>query len=86
MLPAKEIRIRLNAEDARQISSSKHIAKACLFPNIFAYDIYSGDALVGFAMLKMFEEHSFFLWNFAIDDALQGKGYGEKALQALILF
>lgn len=47
--------------------------------------IYSGDVMVGFAMLEIDpEKNDFFLWRFMIDERHQGKGYGRAALRQII--
>lgn len=60
------------------------IEQALTDPDILSYDIWDGDARVGFAMLCPFEGNGFFLWNFAIDSAYQNQHYGQRALRELL--
>ena len=49
-----------------------------------AFDIYDGEAMVGFAMFCQYPEGTFFLWNYAIDAAYQNRGLGKRALRELL--
>ena len=49
-----------------------------------AFDIYTDELLIGFAMVKKFDKGAYFLWNYAIDYKFQNKSYGAKALVAFI--
>lgn len=51
-------------------------------------DNYMNHHLIGYAMLRKYEEDinkgsSYFLWNYAIDYKYQNHGYGTNALQEL---
>lgn len=53
------------------------------------FAIYSGDAMVGFAMIAWDEENDdpddkYWLWRFMIDEGMQRKGYGYMALEQII--
>lgn len=49
-----------------------------------AFDIWEEKQLVGFAMLRKFQEGEWFLWEYMIAGEQQGRGYGRKALRELI--
>jgi len=51
-----------------------------------AFDIYSGAFLIGFAMVRKYDEGAYFLWNYAIDYQYQNQNYGTTALTAFIGF
>ena len=82
--PSDSIKIFLPPEQARQLSPREKIHAECRKEDTFAFDIYADDMLVGFVMLKQFEEGGYFLWNFAIDSRFQNKRYGTQALRELI--
>ena len=66
--------------------AKENIETACTRKNVLAFDIYSGDLLIGFAMVREFDEGSYFLWNYAIDYKYQNQNYGTSALREFIHF
>ena len=78
-----QFQIALSDADRKQLSSKTRIKQALTDPNILSYDIWDGDARIGFAVLRPFNENGFFLWNFAIDSAYQNQHYGPRALRGL---
>lgn len=82
--PSDSIKIFLPPEQARQLSPTEKINAECRQSDVVAFDIYADDALIGFAMLKKFDEGGYFLWNFAIDSRFQNKQYGTQALRELV--
>lgn len=83
--PSDSIKIFLPPEQACQLSPIEKINAECRQSDVIAFDIYADDALIGFAMLKKFDEGGYFLWNFAIDSRFQNKQYGTQALRELIV-
>lgn len=80
---SKEMKIELNELQYKQISSKDNIKKALLLNNVFGYDIYHNDDLIGFAMLRKYDKGCYFLWDYAIDYRYQNKHYGTDALKEL---
>ena len=78
------IRVHLSKEDQAQLSAPERIKRALFDPQTIAFDIFDQDNLIGFAMLYQFDVTGFFLWDYAIDTAYQGKGSGKAALLELI--
>jgi diamine N-acetyltransferase len=73
------------------LSSPEKIKKVIHDDNIIAFDIFKENRLIGFVMLRKYEEDilkrtSYFLWNYAIDLKYQNHGYGTKALEELLAF
>lgn len=83
-IPTTKFQLTLSEADQKQLSSMSRIEQALTDPDSLSYDIWDGDARVGFAMLCPFEGNGFFLWNFAIDSAYQNQHYGQRALRELL--
>lgn len=83
-IPTTKFQLTLSEADQKQLSAMPRIEQALTDPDILSYDIWDGDARVGFAMLCPFEGDGFFLWNFAIDSAYQNQHYGQRALRELL--
>lgn len=83
-IPTTKFQLNLSEANRRQLSSMLRIQQALTDPNILSYDIWDGNARIGFAMLCRFEENGFFLWNFAIDSAYQNQHYGQRTLRELL--
>ena len=81
---SNSMNISVLPEQEKQLSSKEKILANCQNSNVIAFDIYDDDILIGFAMLKEYEQREYFLWNYAIDKSYQNKGYGTKALTELI--
>lgn len=60
-IPTTKFQLTLSEADRKQLSSSERIEQALTDPDFLSYDIWDGDARVGFAMLCPFEENGFFL-------------------------
>ena len=80
------MKITLLPEQEKMLSSKEKIERVCTRKDVWAYDIYDGDQLVGFALVRLFEDKEFFLWNYAIDCNYQNRGYGTAALREFIAF
>lgn len=78
------MKVSVLKEQESQLSSKQRIREELGNPEVFAFDIYKKDILIGFAMLRKFEEGGFFLWNYAIDCKYQNQNYGTTALRELI--
>lgn len=83
-IPTTKFQLTLSEADQKQLSAMPRIEQALTDPDSLSYDIWDGDARVGFAMLCPFERNGFFLWNFAIDSAYQNQHYGQRALRELL--
>ncbi len=84
LIKSDGMKISLSEEDLAQLSSPEKIQRAIDEKRAFAFDIFKDQDMIGFALLRQFSSDGFFLWDFAIDAAWQGKGYGETALRELI--
>lgn len=84
--PSKEMKITLLPEQEKLLSSKEKIALACRREDVMAFDIYAQEALIGFALVRKFDDGVYFLWDYAIDCRLQNRGYGTAALREFIDF
>lgn len=87
--PSDGMKIDLLPEQEGFLSSKAYIRSVIGQEDLIALDIFSGEQLIGFAMLRRYEEEDlpsplYFLWDYAIDQAFQGQGLGRAALLALI--
>ena len=84
--PSKDMKIDLLPGQEEQLCTKETIREVfekdekgeCI-----AFDIFDGDAMIGFAMFVRWED-CFFLWNYAIDAAYQNRGLGTEALRELL--
>lgn len=73
-IKSKKMKISLNKADQAQLSSPEKIQQALDEDQAFAFDICAGETVIGFALLRPFGEHAFFLWDFCCRRRLAGKG------------
>lgn len=71
--PSNAMKISVLPEQEKQLSSKEKIKAACTKENVLAFDIYLDEFLIGFAMVRKFNEGAYFLWNYAIDSQYQIK-------------
>ncbi len=83
---SKSMKISVLPEQEKYLSSMQDIQEACTNENVLAFDIYFDDLLLGFVMVRNFDEGAYFLWDYAIDYRYQKQGYGATALAEFICF
>lgn len=83
---SKGFNIEIAESQKSMLSAPERINKVLQDDNVIAFDIYKDNHLIGFAMLRKYEESSYFLWDYAVDYKYQNSGYGSKALQELLGF
>ncbi len=81
-----EMKISVLKEQENQLSSKENIRQAILEDNNIAFDIAKEGKVIGFALLRKYEEGCYFLWDYAIDAEFQNRHYGTLALRELIQF
>lgn len=84
--PSKMMKVNVLPEQENQISTKEKIKIACTYEDVLAFDIYSNDLLVGFAMVRKFATGEYFLWNYAIDCEYKNQNFGTLALVEFIDF
>ena len=80
------MKISILPEQEKQLSSKEKIEAVCTKENLLAFDIYLDELLIGFVMVRKFNEGAYFLWNYAIDSQYQNQNYGTTALVEFIGF
>ena len=78
------LRLQLTEADMAQLSAPEKIQSAIDSGTVIAYDIFESENLVGFAMLRPYEDNGYFLWDFAIDCRYQNQHKGTRALKGLL--
>ncbi|MCL2574163.1 MAG: GNAT family N-acetyltransferase [Defluviitaleaceae bacterium] len=68
----------------KYLSSAKVIQKALKNDRCMGFYAIENNTRISFALVKKFDEDSYFLWNFLIDSKYQGLGKGKKFLQLLV--
>jgi len=81
---SQSMKINVKKEQECQISRKTKIENAFKDDNVFAFDIYYNNEIIGFVMFKKFKDNTLFLWNYAIDSKYQNQNLGTKALKELI--
>lgn len=79
------LRLQLTDADMSQLSAPEKIQDAIDSGTVLAFDIYDADTLIGFAMLRPYENNGYFLWDFAIDSHYQNQHLGTKALSEILV-
>ena len=77
-----EMKITLTPEQAGMLSSKERIKSVIRDhpDDVMAFDVFDGKDMIGFALVRRFEEHEYFLWDYAIDVSYQNRHKGTKAL------
>ena len=83
-IPSNEIKVSVLPEQRQWVCSPEMIGRAVRREDTIAFDVWEERRLVGFVMLRKFQEGEWFLWKYVIDGKEQRRGYGRKALQELI--
>lgn len=80
----KMMNVALKEDQYKQISSKSNIIKALDLGKAIGFDILKDNNIIGFAMLRKYDEGCYFLWDYAIDYKYQNNQFGTKALLELI--
>ena len=83
-VPSASMKVELLPGQEKWLSTPEKIAKQTQRPDVEAFDIYRGEELVGFALLRQLEDGTWFLWDYAIGKDCQNQGLGTAALEELI--
>lgn len=81
-----EMCVDLLESQYKQVSSKENIKKTLLKNEAIGFNIKLNDEIIGFAMIRKYEDGGFFLWDYAIDYKYQNKKYGTNALKSFIKY
>ncbi|MCE5235528.1 MAG: GNAT family N-acetyltransferase [Clostridiaceae bacterium] len=69
---------------AEWVSSPARISALLERKNVFGFYFYEDGRKLGFALLRRYSKYRYFLWDFIINCREQNRGYGSRALKALL--
>lgn len=86
LLETKRIKkIELDDYQKNFVSSVERINEKLSDLNYIGYEIVLVEEVIGFIVLKKYENDKYFLWDFRIDIKHQKQGYGYLALKELVV-
>ncbi len=85
-VPSHEMKILLTPEQEKLLSPKEAIKEYINADGSLAFDIFHEEKLIGFVLLRKFDDGCYFLWDYAIDCRYQNRHYGSAALKELIEF
>ena len=63
----KMMNVTLKEDQQKQISSKSNIIKTLELGKAIGFDILKDNDIIGFAMLRKYDEGCYFLWDYVID-------------------
>ncbi len=85
-IKSHKMKISVLKNQEKMLSSKKDINRYIRKNSHIAFDIINEGNIIGFALLRKFDESCYFLWDYAIDAKYQNRHYGTQALKELIEF
>ncbi|HFI0467385.1 TPA: GNAT family N-acetyltransferase [Streptococcus suis] len=82
------LQVSLAETDERKVASVEYsLAQAWLYReegHLFPYVVKSGQKVVGFVLLAIQEDKSYYVWRLLIDSHYQNRGYGKEVIRQVI--
>ncbi|HFH9945873.1 TPA: GNAT family N-acetyltransferase [Streptococcus suis] len=82
------LQVKLAEADERKVASVEYsLAQAWLYReegHLLPYAVKSGQKVVGFVLLSIQEDNSYFVWRLLIDSHYQNRGYGKEVIRQVI--
>ncbi|HFI0419232.1 GNAT family N-acetyltransferase [Streptococcus suis] len=82
------LQVSLAETDERKVASVEYsLAQAWLYReegHLFPYAVKSGQKVVGFVLLAIQEDKSYYVWRLLIDSHYQNRGYGKEVIRQVI--
>ncbi|HFU4059633.1 TPA: GNAT family N-acetyltransferase [Streptococcus suis] len=82
------LQVKLTEADERKVASVEYsLAQAWLYReegHLFPYAVKSGQKVVGFVLLAIQEDNSYYVWRLLIDSHYQNRGYGKEVIRQVI--
>ncbi|NQJ20991.1 GNAT family N-acetyltransferase [Streptococcus suis] len=82
------LEVSLSAADERKVASVEYsLAQAWLYKDnreLHPYAVLSGQKVVGFVLLSIQEDKSYYVWRLLIDKEYQNRGYGKEVIRHIL--
>ncbi|MGQ7366182.1 GNAT family N-acetyltransferase [Streptococcus suis] len=82
------LEVSLSAADERKVASVEYsLAQAWLYKDnreLYPYAVLSGQKVVGFVLLSIQEDKSYYVWRLIIDKEYQNRGYGKEVIRHIL--
>ncbi|HFI0214132.1 TPA: GNAT family N-acetyltransferase [Streptococcus suis] len=82
------LQVRIADADERKVASVEYsLAQAWLYReegHLLPYAVKSGQKVVGFVLLAIQEDKSYYVWRLLIDSHYQNRGYGKEVIRQVI--
>lgn len=82
------LQVQVLEEDQRRVASVEYsLAQAWLYRDeetLLPYAVKSGQKIVGFVLLSIKEDKSYYVWRLLIDRHYQNRGYGKEVIRQVI--
>lgn len=82
------LQVQLAPQDQRRVASVEYsLAQAWLYReegNFIPYAVKSGQTVVGFVLLFIQEDMSYYVWRLLIDKKYQNRGYGKEVIRHIL--
>ncbi|HEL2002982.1 TPA: GNAT family N-acetyltransferase [Streptococcus suis] len=83
------LQVQLAPEDQRRVASVEHsLAQAWLYRedgHLLPYAVKSGQKVVGFVLLSIQEDKSYYVWRLLIDKKYQNRGHGKEVIRQILV-
>ncbi|HEL2737262.1 TPA: GNAT family N-acetyltransferase [Streptococcus suis] len=82
------LQVQLAPQDQRRVASVEYsLAQAWLYKDnreLYPYAVLSGQKVVGFVLLSIQEDKSYYVWRLLIDKEYQNRGYGKEVIRHIL--
>ncbi|HEM4952193.1 TPA: GNAT family N-acetyltransferase [Streptococcus suis] len=82
------LQVQLAPEDQRRVASVEYsLAQAWLYRedgHLLPYAVKSGQKVVGFVLLSIQEDKSYYVWRLLIDRHYQNRGFGKEVIRQVL--
>lgn len=82
------LQVQVLEEDQRRVATVEYsLAQAWLYRDegtLLPYAVKSGQKIVGFVLLSIKEDKSYYVWRLLIDRHYQNRGYGKEVIRQVI--
>ncbi|MCQ8260171.1 GNAT family N-acetyltransferase [Streptococcus suis] len=83
------LQVQLAPQDQRRVASVEYsLAQAWLYredEHLLPYAVKSGQKVVGFVLLSIQEDKSYYVWRLLIDKEYQNRGHGKEVIRQILV-